>query len=166
MNHIPTMQSAVNSHFLYPNEGDCNDGCEWRPDPWWMVDADQLTNRPDSQPFICEGSIDFTVPLDRSSRDQTVKINVMIDAPAGLIVDVYSIDGIEIEGRQFITNGGWQQMSLITKTTLADNLSVEIVVSGGGDSWINPLWITGRGDKLFDHDGIRIHWVELRPMVA
>ena len=166
LNHIPTMQSAVNSHFLYPNEGDCNDGCEWRPDPWWMVDADQLTNRPDSQPFICEGSIDFTVPLDRSSRDQTVKINVMIDAPAGLIVDVYSVDGIEIEGRQFITNGGWQQMSLITKTTLADNLSVEIVVSGGGDSWINPLWITGRGDKLFDHDGIRIHWVELRPMVA
>tara|TARA_B100001750_G_scaffold247885_1_gene275435 strand:- start:3261 stop:5801 length:2541 start_codon:yes stop_codon:yes gene_type:complete len=166
LNHIPTMQSAVSSHFLYPVQDDCKDGCEWRPDPWWMVDADQLTNRPDSQPFISEGSMELTVPLDRTSRDQTVKINVMIDAPAGLIVNIYSVDGTEIEGRQFDTNGGWQQMSLITKTTLADNLSVEIVISGGGDGWINPLGITGRGDKLFDQDGVRIHWVELRPMVA
>jgi len=90
----------------------------------------------------------------------------MIDAPADLIVNIYSFDGNEIEGRQITTKGGWQQVTLITQTTLADDLDVEIVVSGGGDGWINPLGITGRGDRLFDQDGVRIHWVELRPMVA
>jgi len=165
LKEIPTMQSAVSSYFLYPVEDNCIEGCEWRKDPWWMVDADQLINRPDSQPFITEGNMEFTIPLDRTSRDQTVKLNFMIDAPAGLIVDIYSFDGNEIEGRQITTNGGWQQMTLITKTTLADDLNVEIVVSGGGDGWINPLGITGRGDKLFDQYGVRIHWVELRPMV-
>ena len=165
LKEIPTMQSAVNSYFLYPAEENCMDGCEWRQDPWWMVDADQLINRPDSQPFITEGRMELTIPLDRTSRDQTVKINFMIDAPAGLIVDTYSFDGNEIEGKQITTNGGWQQVTLITKTTLADDLNVEIVVSGGGDGWINPLGITGRGDELFDQYGVRIHWVELRPMV-
>ncbi len=162
----PSMQSAVSSFFLYPLEENCKEGCQWRPDPWWMVDADQLTNRPDSQPFITEGSMELTIPLDRTSRDQTVKINFMIDAPADLIVNIYSFDGNEIEGRQITTKGGWQQVTLITQTTLADDLDVEIVVSGGGDGWINPLGITGRGDRLFDQDGVRIHWVELRPMVA
>jgi hypothetical protein len=165
LKEIPTIQSAVSSYFLYPEEENCIDGCEWRPDPWWMVDADQLTNRPDSQPFITEGNMELKIPLDRTSRDQTVKINFMIDAPAGLIVDIYSFDGNEIEGRQITTNGGWQQVTLITKTTLADDIDVEIVVSGGGDRWINPLGITGRGDKLFDQYGVRVHWAELRPMV-
>jgi hypothetical protein len=130
-----------------------------------MVDADQLINRPDSQPFLSEGNISLTVPLERGSNDQTVKINVMIDAPAGLSVEIYSTDGNEIEGRYYTTNGGWQQLTLITKTSLADELKVEIIVAGGGSSWVNPLAITGRGDQLIDHDGVRIHWVELRPMV-
>ena len=162
----PTMQSAISSYFLYPSKDDCNDDCIWRKDPWWMVDADQLTNRPDYQPFLTAGEIKLNVPLDRTNRDQNVKINVMIDAPEGLKINIYSIDGEEIEGRQFTTNGGWQQMTLITKTTLADSLEVHIIISGGGDSWINPLGISGRGDQIIDSDGVRLHWVELRPMIV
>jgi hypothetical protein len=161
----PTSRSATTSTFVYPDEQTCIDPCQWRTDPWWMVDADQLMNRPDSQPFLSEGNISLTVPLERGSHDQTVKINVMIDAPAGLSIEIYSTDGNEIEGRYYTTNGGWQQLTLITKTSLADELKVEIIVAGGGSSWVNPLAITGRGDQLIDHDGVRIHWVELRPMV-
>jgi hypothetical protein len=165
LKEIPTSRSATSSTFVYPDEQTCIDPCQWRTDPWWMVDADQLMNRPDSQPFLSEGNISLTVPLERGSHDQTVKINVMIDAPAGLSVEIYSTDGNEIEGRYYTTNGGWQQLTLITKTSLADELKVEIIVAGGGSSWVNPLAITGRGDQLIDHDGVRIHWVELRPMV-
>lgn len=165
LKEIPTSRSATSSTFVYPDENSCIASCQWRADPWWMVDADQLMNRPDSQPFLSQGDISFDVPLERGSRDQTVKINIMIDAPSGLSVEIYSIDGTEIEGRHYTTDGGWQQLTLITKTSLADELKVEIVVSGGGSSWVNPLAITGRGDQLIDHDGVRIHWVELRPMV-
>ena len=165
LKETPTSRSAASSTFVYPSEQNCIDPCEWRLDPWWMVDADQLVNRPDSQPFLTRGEITMTIPLERGSHDQTVKINVMIDAPAGLEVRVYAIDGAEIEARKFTTNGGWQQLTLITKTSLATDFEVLIRVNGGGSGWINPLAITGRGDRLLDHDGVRIHWVELRPMV-
>ncbi|MBT4060306.1 MAG: hypothetical protein HOE69_08415 [Euryarchaeota archaeon] len=162
---IPTSRSAVMSTFVYPSESSCQDDCEWRPDPWWMVDADQLVTRPDSQPFISEGELNITIPLERGNHDQTAKVNVMIDAPEGIKIAIYSMDGSEMEGRQYTTKGGWQQLTVITETSLEDSFEVEIVISGGGDGWVNPLAITGRGDRLFDYDGVRIHWVEVRPMV-
>ncbi|MBC8437947.1 MAG: hypothetical protein H8D82_01610, partial [Euryarchaeota archaeon] len=162
----PTVNSATTSSFVYPQQSDCLENCEWRKDAWWMVDADQLVNRPSSQPFIENGELTLELPINRESRDQTVKVNVMVDAPAGLDIEVYAIDGSEIEGRKYQTNGGWQQLTLITRTGLNNSMNIEIVVSGGGDAWVNPLYITGRGDKLLDHDGVRVHWAELRPMVA
>ncbi len=90
----------------------------------------------------------------------------MVDAPAGLEVELYVIDGHTTQGRQFTTEGGWEQLTLITHTSTADSIQVRIDVSGGGDNWVNPLGASGRGDRLIDEDGVRIHWVELRPMVA
>jgi hypothetical protein len=162
----PTTESAVRSEIVYPTEAECDQSCEWRIDPWWMVDADQLLNRPDSQPFLTEGTITLTIPLGRDARDKTVRINGMIDAPAGLQVELYVIDGHTTQGRQFTTGGGWEQLTLITHTSTSDSVQVRIDVKGGGDNWINPLGASGRGDRLIDQDGVRIHWVELRPMVA
>jgi hypothetical protein len=34
--------------------------------------------------------------------------------------------------------------------------------SGGGQSWLNPLGLSGRGDRVIDESGVRIHWLELR----
>ena len=165
-NQQATIQSAVRSEIVYPIESDCDQSCQWRIDPWWLVDADQLLNRPDSQPFLTDGSLTLTIPLARDSRDQSVRINAMVDAPAGLEVELYVIDGHTTHGRQFTTEGGWEQLTLITHTSTADSIQVRIDVSGGGDNWVNPLGASGRGDRLIDEDGVRIHWVELRPMVA
>jgi hypothetical protein len=164
--HQPTIESAIRSEIVYPVESDCDQSCQWRIDPWWLVDADQLLNRPDSQPFLTEGSLILTVPLSRDTRDQSVRINAVVDAPPGLAVELYVIDGHTTQGRQFTTQGGWEQLTLITHTSTADSVQVRIDVSGGGDTWINPLGASGRGDRLIDEDGVRLHWFELRPMVA
>ena len=165
-NQQATIESAVRSEIVYPQKADCDQSCQWRIDPWWLVDADQLLNRPDSQPFLTDGSLTLTIPLARDSRDQSVRINAVVDAPAGLAVELYVIDGHTTQGRQFTTEGGWEQLTLITHTSTADSIQVRIDVSGGGDNWGNPLGASGRGDRLIDEDGVRIHWVELRPMVA
>ena len=165
-NQQATIESAVRSEIVYPQKADCDQSCQWRIDPWWLVDADQLLNRPDSQPFLTDGSLTLTIPLARDSRDQSVRINAVVDAPAGLAVELYVIDGHTTQGRQFTTEGGWEQLTLITHTSTADSIQVRIDVSGGGDNWVNPLGASGRGDRLIDEDGVRIHWVELRPMVA
>jgi len=37
-----------------------------------------------------------------------------------------------------------------------------IIEAGGGNSWINPIGLSGRGDRIFDETGLRLHWIELR----
>ncbi len=162
----PTMNSAITSTFVYPEKFDCIGNCQWRVDAWRGVDADQLQNRPSSQPFLTDGEIELEVLLFTGSVDATVKLNLMVDAPAGLEVRMTTLDGDEVSNKRFVTHGGWQQMSMVVETPVAKSITVSVDVSGGGDGWVNPLGITGRGDRVFDEDGVRIHWLEMRPMVA
>ena len=162
----PDQMSSLTSTFSYPSSDDCNDGCEWRKDPWWMIDADQLENRPSSQPFLTEGTLEMETETPRQALDGMVRINLMIDSPEGLDVELIATDGDEMQVEKVVTEGGWQQISLILKTSLNGTISTMVEVEGGGKNWVNPLWITGRGDRLIDEYGVRIHWVEVRPMVA
>jgi hypothetical protein len=50
-------------------------------------------------------------------------------------------------------------------TSTGDRIEVTVKVSGGGETWINPVGASGRGDRIFDESAVRLHWVELRPMV-
>ena len=67
--------------------------------------------------------------------------------------------------RGHTTAGGWEQLSLALHTSTGDRIEVTVKVSGGGETWINPTGASGRGDRIFDESGVRLHWVELRPMV-
>jgi hypothetical protein len=61
-----------------------------------------------------------------------------------------SFNGIEIKGE------GW------TQTCMVSSNQTQIIEAGGGSSWINPIGLSGRGDRIFDETGLRLHWIELR----
>ena len=162
---MPTTRSALRSSFTYPVEEACVGNCDWRPDPWWMVDMDQFVNRPDHQPVLTEGELSLAAPLARDARDRAVMLHLMVDAPAGLSVEIHVVDSGEHESLSYTTAGGWEQLSLALHTSTDNRIEVTVKVSGGGETWINPTGASGRGDRIFDESGVRLHWVELRPMV-
>ena len=162
---MPTTRSALRSSFTYPVEEACVGNCDWRPDPWWMVDMDQFVNRPDHQPVLTEGELSLAAPLARDARDRAVILHLMVDAPAGLSVEIHVVDSGEHESLSYTTAGGLEQLSLALHTSTDDRIEVTVKVSGGGETWINPTGASGRGDRIFDESGVRLHWVELRPMV-
>ncbi len=49
----------------------------------------------------------------------------------------------------------------LTVQVLNENMMFTVGVEDGGQLWLNPSGLTGRGDKLFDETGVRVHWVEI-----
>ncbi len=51
----------------------------------------------------------------------------------------------------------------IENTQLASNLNYSIKWDDSTSSkmWLNPTGLSGRGDVVFDHSGLILHWVEL-----
>ena len=41
-------------------------------------------------------------------------------------------------------------------------ITISVEISGGGELWINPLGLSGRGDRIIDESGAKLHWLELR----
>jgi len=142
-----------------PSETDCGDGCEWRPDPWREHRWWNHNGISDHRAFLTDGTISWTAELPDNIPIHGGTLELFFDAPEGLHVK-FSLEG-GMEMNITTTKGGWQ--TLILETSPFDeqvNLSIE--VSGGGGLWLNPTGLTGRGDRLFDECGVRIHWVEVR----
>jgi hypothetical protein len=43
-------------------------------------------------------------------------------------------------------------------------IEVHIEVEGGGQTWINPSGMSGRGDRILDEEGLTVHWLEVRDL--
>jgi hypothetical protein len=41
----------------------------------------------------------------------------------------------------------------------------EIKIESDSNYWLNPLGLSGRGDRILDQTGLRIHWIELSVQV-
>ena len=80
---------------------------------------------------------------------------------------VGKVDGLEIIHStnisvDFESISGWNQKCWIMDYQ-HDNLQLEFNwESSSSDSWLNPTGLSGRGDRIIDTSGIRIHWLEIR----
>ena len=52
---------------------------------------------------------------------------------------------------------GWHEFCFDSNTT-----NLELTMISDYEYWLNPLGASGRGDKLLDKTGVRIHWLEVR----
>ena len=80
---------------------------------------------------------------------------------------VGDIEGLEIihsvnSSVEFGTNSGWNQQCWVMDYGL-DNLEIAFNwEDSSSEGWLNPTGLSGRGDRIFDTSGIRIHWLEIR----
>jgi hypothetical protein len=90
--------------------------------------------------------------------------NVIIDSTSDQMVCLVTekIGDVEasFEG-EIIQGSGW------TQTCVQGGFSeYEIKVESKSHYWLNPLGLSGRGERIIDQTGLRIHWIELSVQVS
>ena len=153
--------SSEVSTFSVVNQTSCLDGCEMRIDPWMKHRFKTLENLTDYRPFIEEGS-DSSLQFIYSGQN---KLNATMCLTFEAIGDVDDLS-ISINGDKLVdidSTSGWNQ-DCWTMNHSEQNLKFEFQWSSSAspNSWFNPLGLSGRGDKVFDSTGIRVHWLEIR----
>jgi len=148
------------SFFSVVNHSSCQNGCEIRIDSWSQHRFRTLDNLTDSRAFIEEGT-DTTVNFLFSGKTENDVNACLVFEAVGDINDLF----ISNKGMELIkidTNSGWDQTCWVMNYT-EDNLSLtfEWDSSSSSQSWFNPTGLSGRGDKIFDTTGIRLHWLEI-----
>lgn len=124
------------SHFI------AIDGDEMRPDPWRDHRFRDPFDLGDERAFISDESQTVNLPI--SSETQVCLVAEKVGDIAA------SFNGIEITGE------GW------TQTCIISSEQIMTIEASGGNSWINPIGLSGRGDRIIDETGLRLHWIELR----
>ena len=139
-----------------PKESDCLEPCRWRPDIWnehrWWNHSEISSHRA----FVSEGSISWNSVISTELNQSNVELELFFDAPAGITVEFSTAGG----SKSLTSKGGWQSL-MITVQNPNENMRFTVSVEDGGHSWLNPSGLTGRGDRLFDETGVRVHWVEI-----
>ena len=80
---------------------------------------------------------------------------------------VGKIEGLELVHSSnisvdFDSTSGWNQ-NCWTMDYQHENLEFEFNWENSeSQSWLNPTGLSGRGDRIIDTSGIRIHWLEIR----
>ena len=143
------------------NLDSCTGTCEVRPDPWRDNRYQTLDEQHgDVRAFIEEGSdsqISFNLPR-----------TVFIGSKACLFYEaVGQVDDFDLSISNQITtvdsdNSGWHQHCLTLDATYT---TIEVGVvwdeSTSSSIWLNPSGLSGRGDRILDNTGIRLHWLEI-----
>ncbi len=157
--------SVKQSQFIFPEEIDCSEECEWRLDPWYHADSAHLEIREELVPFFTDGETDFkNITLPRSHRDSDLLIHVQHSGSVGMQIHVSVCDSNtdKCSTASTISAGGHEATSVLHHTDFLGEIEVYIEVEGGGATWFNPAGLSGRSDRILDEEGAWLHWVEVR----
>ena len=165
------------SAYTFPDSDSCwlvsnseTTACEYRDEPWWESDTSHIGYGQQSIPFITEGEMLLRVmDEERSHRDVDVRVFVQYSAPIGLNVSVSACFDSNREDCTTIhepsTNGGMRTIELLLHTpAVSEAMWLTVTVDGGGDTFLNPAGLSGRGDRIVDESGLWLHWVEVRDL--
>ncbi|MAV44111.1 MAG: hypothetical protein CMA30_06515 [Euryarchaeota archaeon] len=151
---------ASTSQFSVVNQTSCQDNCEMRIDPWNEHRFSNLDNLTEERAFIEEGKDAYLEFIHTGKMIENATICMVYEM-------VGEVDGLEIIHStnisvDFESISGWNQKCWIMDYQ-HDNLQLEFNWEGtSSDSWLNPTGLSGRGDRIIDTSGIRIHWLEIR----
>ena len=151
---------ASTSEFSVVNQTTCQNNCEIRIDPWNEHRFSSLENLTNYRAFIEEGK--------NSNLGFIHNGNIIENATVCMVYEmVGNIEGLEIihsanTSVEFETISGWNQQCWVMDYK-DDNLEFKFIwEDSNSEGWLNPTGLSGRGDRIFDTSGIRVHWLEIR----
>ncbi|MFL2881569.1 MAG: hypothetical protein ACJ0CN_00145, partial [Candidatus Poseidoniaceae archaeon] len=115
---------------------------------------------PDYRAFIEEGS-DTSISFDLP-RTAFINSNACLFFESVGNIDSFSLDLPSNNNIIDASKSGWHsECFMINQTTNQLTVQIEWDSDTESSSWINPTGLSGRGDRVFDVTGIRIHWIEI-----
>ena len=155
-------QGNSQQHTLGPVIDDsCNKGCELRLDPWRNNRFDSILGMNDDyRAFIEEGSSStISFGLERTVFQQS-RTCLFYEAIGKIDDFTIQADGINHTAEDISV--GWNtECFTINSTTAQLDLTFIWNDDTTSDIWLNPTGFSGRGDRIIDVSGLRIHWVEI-----
>lgn len=141
-----------------------NDNCQLRKDPWKDQRHWNYAGGSSERSFIDHGEISWSIQIPPTLSGREIIPSLLLEGSEGIIVRV-TLESGTWKSSQISDIEGWTMIKLPKGIPAENNISVLIeILEGGGDAWINPLGLSGRGDRILDSDGVYIHWLELRPI--
>ena len=143
------------------NETSCADNCEMRLAPWRDNRYSVLDGMDkDYRAFVEEGK-------NSQIRFDLVRTTFVGSKACLFYESVGNIDDFTItinsqSSTAAGTDSGWHTHCFVLNETLN---SIPMEISWHDDTtsstWLNPSGLSGRGDRIFDTTGIRLHWLEI-----
>ncbi|MEE2758800.1 MAG: hypothetical protein VYA86_02350 [Candidatus Thermoplasmatota archaeon] len=161
----PTDASIKTSVSVFPNETQCGENCEWRPDSWAHADSSHLGIRPNHTAVLNDGSLEFeSVQVPRQHRDSDLRITLQMTVPGDIrvsltVCDLGTTNCSESNARPAL---GVSTLSVLHHSDYMGEIEVHITATVQSDRWIDPAGFSGRSDRILDSNGLWIHWVEVR----
>lgn len=155
------LKDAEVSTFTVVDQQSCNDGCEMRIEPWNEHRFRTLDNLSKYRAFIEQGT-DSEIQFIHNGEVKLNSTACLVYEAIGDIDDLvvsYSVNqAIEIESQS-----GWNEQCWTMNLT-EQNMQFQFIWDEDSkpDNWFNPTGLSGRGDRIFDTSGIRLHWLEIR----
>ena len=143
------------------NESSCSENCEMRLDPWRENRYLYLGEmKQDYRAFIEEGEnavVDFDL-----SRTVFVNSNSCLFFESIGNIDDFTIKVGSQQSTITQTDSGWHTHCFNLNETMTQ-LTMEFSWhdSASSSTWVNPSGFSGRGDRIIDTTGIRLHWLEI-----
>ncbi len=155
------LKDADVSKFSVVDEQSCKDGCEMRIEPWNEHRFRTLENLSDNRAFIEQGTeseISFIHSGESIQNATTCLVYEAIGDIDDLIISYSGVQAIEVD-----TSSGWNQQCWTMDYT-EENMTFTFDWDDDSkpDNWFNPTGLSGRGDRIVDTSGIRLHWLEIR----
>ena len=143
------------------NDTSCKENCEMRPAPWRDNRYATLEGmNPDSRAFIEEGE-------NSQIRFDLIRTAFVGSKACMFFESVGDIDEFTVlaNSQSFTvknTDSGWHNHCFILNET-SNVIAMEIFWhdSTSPSTWLNPSGLSGRGDRIIDTTGIRLHWIEI-----
>ena len=116
------------------------------------------------RPFLADGTLTWNDSLPSHLPGNTLTVAILLECSEGMVatVELRQDDWYWQQGGTCEMGWGYAYDDEIDGISIGDiQVSVRLD-EGGGQSWLNPLGLSGRGDRVIDESGVRIHWLELR----
>lgn len=155
--------SAIPSQFLSLNQSSCSEECSMRNEPWREHRFRDTLGLGNQRATVPEGS-DSQVTFNANDVDMSGHLCLVFEARGDLSEVKFAFNSHGNESTETsIFSAGWHSLcfdQLHIDSTL--ELEIEWSDEGSANRWLNPLGLSGRGDKILDSSGIRLHWLEIR----
>jgi len=155
------------SNFITIGEQHCITSCQQRTDTWASQKFLNPIDVNEKRIFIQEGidlELEFSNGLSNVESSSTT-ICVLIERIGDVDSAITTLGQGLIESQNTLQQGSGfiEDCFYIENTQLASNLNYSIQWDDSTSSkmWLNPTGLSGRGDVVFDHSGLILHWVEL-----